>query len=88
MVFLNAVQERTAGEAKKLGGVRAVPAVGVECKLDQRALNGAEIDPVGRNDYARTGVGSVRPADANRCMLVAKRSQSHDRCHGKCSTSR
>lgn len=86
VVFLHAIQERAARKAKELSRVSAVPAMGVECKLDQRALDGDQIDPVGRNDHARTAIRSVRSADGNRCMLVGARDQSHDWRKGKWST--
>ena len=86
MVFLHPIQERAARKAKKLRRVRTVPTMGVECKLDQRALDGNKVDSGGRHDHARTNVGSVRSADGNRCMLVARRVQSHDGYEGKCST--
>jgi len=60
--------------------------MGVECKLDQRALDGDEVDTRRWNGHARAGIGGVRSLNGNRCMLVARGGQSHDRYEGKCST--
>ena len=87
VVLLHAIQECAARKAKKLSGVRPVPAVSVECELDQRALDGDEVETGRRNGHSSSPIGGVSPRDGNRCMLVGKRGQSHDRRKGKPSAA-
>ena len=79
VVFLHAIQERAARKAKKLSRASAVPSMGVECKLDQGAFDGDEIDAGRRNAHACAPVDGVGPLNGNRCMLVGQCGQSHDR---------
>ena len=83
-ILLHPVQQRAPRKSEKFRGVRAIAAVALERKPDQRPFDGDEVDSGVRNGERDARISRIlRSSNRNRCMLVAGGCGTHDGKRGK-----